>query len=145
MSAKQTKGCPFPEEKLDFAEQKTEGSIFFTFMFNHSFTRLTLMPLGTSFVRSDKGCKTLFFIDTARHFQNIPAVRLQQQTTKRSGCTVHPRIRLIKLIPQMLTIAKGSAFQLKLFRLRLLFTQRGRFLFNAKPYLIVSRRSQRLL
>ena len=28
----------------------------------------------------------------------------------------------------MLTIAKGSAFQLKLFRLRLLFTQRGRFL-----------------
>ena len=28
----------------------------------------------------------------------------------------------------MLTIAKGSAFQLKLFRLRLLFTQRGRLL-----------------
>ena len=28
----------------------------------------------------------------------------------------------------MLTIAKGSAFQLKLFRLRLLFTQRRRFL-----------------
>ena len=114
--------------ELDFAEQKTEGFIFLTFISYLPFTWVTLVPLGTSFVRSDKGCKTLFFIDTARHFQNIPVVRLQQQTTKRSGCTVHPRIRLIKLIPQMLTIAKGSAFQLKLFRLRLLFTQRGRFL-----------------
>ena len=32
MSAKQTKGCPFPEEKLAFAKQKTEGYIFLTFI-----------------------------------------------------------------------------------------------------------------
>ena len=84
-----------------------------------AFSPLCLIPLslvlrscryGTSFVRSDKGCKALFFIDTTRHFQNIPVVRLQQQTTKRLGCTIYPRIRLIKFIPQMLTIAKGSAF-----------------------------------
>ena len=45
MSAKQTKGSPFPEEKLDFAEQKTEGSIFFTSISYLPFTRLALMPL----------------------------------------------------------------------------------------------------
>ena len=102
---------------------------FFTFMFYLSSTRVTLMPLGTSFgsIEHQRKQNALFYRHGS-HFQNIPAVRLQQQTTKRSGCAVHPRIRLIKLIPQMLTIAKGSAFQLKLFRLRLLFTQRGRFL-----------------
>ena len=45
MSAKQTKGCPFPEEKLAFAKQKTEGSIFFTFISYLLSARVTLMPL----------------------------------------------------------------------------------------------------
>ena len=45
MSAKQTKGCPFPEEKLDFAKQKPEGSIFLTYISYLPFTQLTLILL----------------------------------------------------------------------------------------------------
>ena len=89
----------------------TGGYIFLTFISYLPFTRPALMPLWHILCPERQRMQNaLGGVDTARHFQNILIVRLQQQTTKRSGCTIYPRIRLIKFIPQMLTIAKGSAF-----------------------------------
>ena len=89
----------------------TGGSIFLTYISYLSFySSCARAARAHPLSGATKDAKRSFFVDTTRHFQNIHIVRLQQQTTKRSGCTIYPRIRLIKFIPQMLTIAKGSAF-----------------------------------
>ena len=54
--------------------------MLYVFIFYVTINLFSLVPRGTSFVLSDKGSKTLFFVDTALIFLNIPLVRLQLRT-----------------------------------------------------------------
>ncbi len=54
--------------ELAFAKQKTEGSIFFTFTSYFHLLVLRSCRAGTSFVRSDKGCKALWGVGHGSSF-----------------------------------------------------------------------------
>ena len=62
MSAKQTKGFPFSEEKVaSEGRRKGQHTSFSSSCFNNISSVDMLMPLGTYFVPIDKVSKALFF------------------------------------------------------------------------------------
>ena len=114
----------------------TGGSIFFTFISYSLLLDKRSCRYSTSFVRSDKGCKTLLGVWT-----QLVIFKIYRQPAYINK----PRQRTTVFLYPTIRCAQYSTFPSGYPRPASVDSAAGKALFNVQTYLIVRRNSQRLL